>query len=86
MKNTLQTLIQKNKEQERAYTSQRQAEIDSPFTKDNRRDFLKKTALGGLSLTALMGLGIEDTMAETTKNVRRLVRECPHGVLYGRLE
>lgn len=28
MKNTLQTLIQKNKEQERAYTSQRQAEID----------------------------------------------------------
>jgi len=71
MKNTLQHLIQKNKEQERAYTAQRQAEIDSPFTRDNRRDFLKKTALGGLSLTALMGLGIEDTMAETTKNVRR---------------
>jgi hypothetical protein len=58
MKNTLQDIIQKNKARERAYTAQRQAEIDNPLTKDNRRDFLKKTALGGLSLTALMGLGI----------------------------
>lgn len=71
MKNTLKGLIQKNQLREQQYAAQRQAEIENPLTLDNRRDFLKKTALGGLSLTALMGLGIEDTMAETTKNVRR---------------
>jgi L-alanine-DL-glutamate epimerase-like enolase superfamily enzyme len=71
MKNTLQAIIAKQKEQERTYTAQRKAEIENPLTGSNRRDFLKKTALGGISLTALMGLGIEDTLAETTSKVQR---------------
>lgn len=71
MKNTLQAIIAKQKEQERTYTAQRKAEMDNPLTGSNRRDFLKKTALGGMSLTALMGLGLEDTMAQTTSKVQR---------------
>lgn len=71
MKNTLQQIIQKNKEREKVAAIERQAEIDSPSTKDKRRDFLKKTALGGITLTGLMGLRVEDTIAQTTAKVKR---------------
>ena len=71
MKSTLQKLISEHKGAERGYAQQRQAEIDHPLTGSNRRDFLKKTALGGFSLAALTGLGIEDTLAETTRSVQR---------------
>ncbi len=71
MKSTLQNIILKNKEREAKAVLDRQAEIESPLTHDNRRDFLKKTVLGGISLSAFMGLGIEDTMAETTSKVQR---------------
>ncbi len=46
MKNVLQEIIKKNKQREQDATAARQAEIDSPSTQDNRRNFLKKTALG----------------------------------------
>ena len=42
-----------------------------PDTNDNRRTFLKKTTLGGISLAGLMGLSIEDTVAQTTSKVQR---------------
>lgn len=71
MKSSLQDIILKNKVREAQAVQQRQAEIDNPLTKDNRRDFLKKTVLGGISLSAFMGMGIEDTMAETTSKVQR---------------
>jgi L-alanine-DL-glutamate epimerase-like enolase superfamily enzyme len=71
MKSTLQNLIAKSKEEEKAYTVSRQAEIDNPDTGGNRRDFLKKTALGGIALGGLMSLSFEDTIAETTKNVQK---------------
>src|SRR6478752_9042674 len=71
MKSVMQRIIQKNKEREQTAAAKEQVEIDSPTTKDNRRKFLKKTALGGLSLTGLMGLTFEDTMAETTSKVQR---------------
>jgi len=38
---------------------------------DNRRNFLKKAAVGGLSLGAFMSMPLEDTMAESTRNVNR---------------
>jgi len=71
MKNTLQKLITEHKAFELNYAQRRQEEIDNPSTATNRRDFLKKTALGGFSLTALTGLSIEDSLAETTRNVNR---------------
>jgi len=71
MKSTLQDIILKNKTREAKALLERQAEIENPLTHDNRRDFLKKTVLGGISLSAFMGMGIEDTMAETTSKVQR---------------
>ncbi len=71
MKNTLQQLIAKNKEEEKAYSVSRQGEIDNPKTGDDRRNFLKKTALGGIGLASVMGYSFEDTMAESTSRVNR---------------
>jgi L-alanine-DL-glutamate epimerase-like enolase superfamily enzyme len=71
MKSTLKQLISKNKEEEKAYAASREAEINNPETGSNRRDFLKKTALGGIALGGLMNLSIEDTIAHTTQNVKR---------------
>ena len=47
------------------------AEIENPATGNNRRNFLKKTALGGIALGGLMHLSVEDTLAQTTQNVSR---------------
>jgi len=71
MKSILQEIIHKNKEREKTAAAARQAEIDSPDTRDNRRDFLKKTALGGMTMAGLMGLNIEDTVAQTTSKVKK---------------
>jgi L-alanine-DL-glutamate epimerase-like enolase superfamily enzyme len=71
MKSVLQQIIRQNKEREKAAAAARQAEIDNPTTKDNRRSFLKKTALGGMTISGLMGLTFEDTMAQTTSKVQK---------------
>jgi hypothetical protein len=71
MKNALQDIIKNTKATEKQYAAERLAEINNINTKANRRDFLKKTALGGMSLTALMGLSLEDIMAQTTSKVQR---------------
>jgi len=71
MKSYIKQIIEDNKKREQQYAIERKAEIDNPKTLDNRRDFLKKTALGGISLSALMGLSLSDTLAETTSNINR---------------
>ena len=71
MKSVIQKIIQQNKDRERTAAAVRQAEIDNPATKDNRRDFLKKTALGGVTLAGLMGASVEDTIAQSTASVKR---------------
>ncbi|HTE34734.1 MAG TPA: twin-arginine translocation signal domain-containing protein, partial [Chryseolinea sp.] len=71
MKNILQQIITQNKEREQQAVTARQAEIDSPETRDNRRTFLKKTALGGITLGGLMGMTTEDTIAQTTSKVNK---------------
>jgi len=71
MKSVIQDIIKKNKEREAAAARARQEEMNSPATSDNRRSFLKKTALGGMALTSLFGLSFEDTMAQTTSKVNR---------------
>jgi len=38
---------------------------------DNRRNFLRKAALGGIALGGMMGASIEDTVAYTTQQVKR---------------
>ncbi len=71
MKSVIQEIIKKNKQREQEAAAARQAEIDSPTTPDNRRSFLKKTALGGMALTSLFGLSFEDSMAQTTSKVQK---------------
>ncbi len=71
MKSIIQQIAKGNKEREAVAAQVRQQEIDNPTTSSNRRNFLKKTALGGMSLTAFMGLSFEDTVAQTTSKVQR---------------
>lgn len=71
MKSIVQQIVKKNKERENGAAIARQAEIDNPTTSNNRRSFLKKTALGGMTLTGLMGMSFEDTMAQTTSKVQK---------------
>ena len=69
MKSILQKIIQENKQQEEFETlPNEQVPAD---TNDNRRTFLKKTTLGGISLAGLIGLSVEDTVAQTTAKVQR---------------
>jgi len=71
MKSIIQQIATKNKEREAQAAKARQAEIDHPTTSDNRRSFLKKTALGGIAMTSLLGLTFEDTIAQTTSKVQK---------------
>lgn len=71
MKTILQKIIVENRASEEAYKTARLAETENLKTPDNRRSFLKKTALGGIGLSSMMGYSFEDTMAETTSKVNR---------------
>ena len=71
MKSIIKQITESNRANELAEAEAIKSEINDPKTKDNRRDFLKKTAIGGISLAGMMGLSITDTLAETTSNVKR---------------
>ena len=71
MKSIIKQIAESNKINEKAEVAVAQAEINNPNTNDNRRNFLKKTAIGGMTLGGLMGLSLSDTLAETTSNVKR---------------
>ncbi|KAA5542896.1 mandelate racemase/muconate lactonizing enzyme family protein [Adhaeribacter rhizoryzae] len=71
MKSILQQIIAQTKKQEKAEAAAQQQEINNPQTQDSRRDFLKKTALGGIALGGFMSASIEDTLAQTTSKVKR---------------
>jgi len=71
MKSIIQQIATKNKVREAQAAKARQAEIDHPTTSDNRRSFVKKTALGGIAMTSLLGLTFEDTIAQTTSKVQK---------------
>jgi L-alanine-DL-glutamate epimerase-like enolase superfamily enzyme len=71
MKNILKHIADQNKTLEKAEADAIKAEVLNPSTSNNRRNFLKKTALGGIALGGLFKLSIEDTIAQTTSNVSR---------------
>jgi len=71
MKTILQEIAEKTKQQERAERKAIEAEIADPKTSGNRRNFLKKAALGGIALGGLIHLSVEDTIAQTTQKVSR---------------
>jgi L-alanine-DL-glutamate epimerase-like enolase superfamily enzyme len=71
MKNILQQIADKNRQQERDENDANRAEIANPATTNNRRNFLKKAAIGGIALGGMMKLSVEDTIAQTTSGVNR---------------
>jgi L-alanine-DL-glutamate epimerase-like enolase superfamily enzyme len=71
MKTILQQIAEKNRQQERVEKEVIRAEILNPSTTTDRRNFLKKAALGGIALGGLIHLSTEDTIAQTTQKVSR---------------
>ena len=71
MKSVLQKIAEKSRQNERTKADAIKAEIANPSTPNDRRNFLKKAALGGIALGGLMHLSIEDTIAQTTQKVSR---------------
>lgn len=71
MKSIIQQIANQNRERENAQKETVLAEIENPATSNNRRNFLKKTALVGIAIGSLLGLSVEDTIAQTTANVSR---------------
>ena len=71
MKSIIQKIKQQNKQLEQREADAKRAELNNPGTSYQRRDFLKKSLLGGVSLAGMMSLSIEDTVAQTTANVSR---------------
>ena len=71
MNNILKKIKEGNRQMEKAEADAIQKELHDPVTGHNRRHFLRKTALGGVSLAGLMGLSFEDTIAQTTSRVNR---------------
>ncbi|MFY9152678.1 MAG: mandelate racemase/muconate lactonizing enzyme family protein [Prolixibacteraceae bacterium] len=71
MKSIIQQIADQNKKLESQEKEAIKAEIANPATSNNRRNFLKKTALGGIALGGLMKLSIQDTIAQTTSSVSR---------------
>jgi L-alanine-DL-glutamate epimerase-like enolase superfamily enzyme len=71
MKSIIKEITKQNRKQEAAEADAIRAEIVNPSTGNNRRNFLKKAALGGIALGGMMHLSIEDTIAQTTSKVQR---------------
>src|SRR5512137_132997 len=71
MKNILKQIALNDRQNEKAERDAINSEIANPATSSDRRNFLKKAALGGIALGGLMHLSIEDTIAQTTQNVSR---------------
>jgi len=71
MKSILQQITDKNRQQEKAEAEAIKAEIANPKTTSDRRNFLRKAALGGIAIGGMMNISIEDTIAQTTSNVQR---------------
>ena len=62
MKTMLQQIAEKHRQEEVAARKAIQAEIGNPATSNDRRNFLKKAALGGIALGGIMHLSVEDTL------------------------
>ncbi len=71
MKSIIQQIAAKNRKLESDEKAAIRAEIENPSTSNNRRNFLKKTALGGIALGGLFKFSIEDAIAQTTQTVSR---------------
>ncbi len=68
MKSILQEIIDNTRQQEKEEVEEAtKIEIANTSTSNDRRSFLKKAALGGISLGGMMNLSIEDTIAQISE-------------------
>ena len=71
MKEIIKKIAEKNKELESQEALRNQTELENPSTATDRRNFLRKTAIGGITFAGMMSLNIGDTIARTTSKVSR---------------
>jgi L-alanine-DL-glutamate epimerase-like enolase superfamily enzyme len=71
MKSTIKQLAEKNRILEHGEADQQKSETANQHSGNDRRNFLKKAALGGIALGGMMNLSLEDTIAQTTSMVQR---------------
>jgi L-alanine-DL-glutamate epimerase-like enolase superfamily enzyme len=71
MKSKLQQAEGKASEHVKVDPKRVKPEFADPHTTGGRRSFLKKAAIGGLSLAGMMKFPIEDVIAQTTSNVQK---------------
>lgn len=71
MKSILKQIAESNRQLEKDEAVLINKEINDPNTSNSRRKFLKKTALGGITLGGMMAIPFEDMIAQTTSKVSR---------------
>ncbi len=71
MKNHLQHLIARHRKTEAEQVAMRELEENNPRTTVARRNFLKKTALGGIALSGMAGYAFEERVSHATSKVNR---------------
>lgn len=71
MKSIIKKIAENNRKLEKAEAESINEEINDPSTVNTRRNFLRKTALGGITLAGMMAIPFEDVIAQTTSKVSR---------------
>lgn len=71
MKSIIKLIAEQNRSRENAEKQAAISEMENPATSRDRRNFLKKTMLGGIALGGLIHLPVEDLVAQTTQHVSR---------------
>ena len=67
----MKSILQEIKNRNNLDQQNNQEELLERSSKSQRRNFLKKIGVGGLSLSAMLGMSIEDTIAHSTSKVNR---------------
>jgi len=70
MKNFIKRTVSEDRQRENAEAEAARAEIANPATSESRRNFLKKTAIGGIALGGGM-MSMEETVEKATSKVKR---------------
>ncbi|MCO5237797.1 MAG: mandelate racemase/muconate lactonizing enzyme family protein [Chitinophagaceae bacterium] len=71
MKHILRQMMAANKQMEKEESDAVKKELNDPSPGNSRRNFLKQTAIGGLSLGGMMAMPFEDVMGHTTSKVNK---------------
>jgi L-alanine-DL-glutamate epimerase-like enolase superfamily enzyme len=71
MKNILLQIDDKNRLREKINVESEQVNVTGSTQYIDRRNFLRKTALGGITIGGLINFPVEDTIAQTTSKVSR---------------